>query len=133
VFGFYGAKLFSKITLIPTEYLWPAVFILACIGSYALDQAMLDIWIMVGAGLIGIVLQNFGFSAAPIIMGLILGKLVEGTLKQSLIIFDHSWLGFLERPIVLVFIPITLLSIFLPVIGELRARRARRLTAAEAG
>ncbi len=122
-FGFFGAKLFARITLIPVEYLWPAVFMLACIGSYALDQAILDVWIMVGAGLLGFVLQRYGFSAAPIIMGLILGELVEGSLKQSLIIFDHNWLMFFERPIVVTLFVLTALSISLPAIGAARARR----------
>ncbi len=127
IFGFIGAKLFARITLIPTVFLWPAVFILACVGAYALEQAMLDVWIMIAAGLIGFAAQRFGFSAAPIIMGLILGELVEGTMKQSLIIFDHSWLGFLERPIVVTFLVLTLASISLPFLAELRARRRRAL------
>jgi len=127
VFGFIGAKLFARITLIPTVFLWPAVFILACVGAYALEQAMLDVWIMIAAGLLGFVAQRYGFSAAPIIMGLILGELVEGTMKQSLIIFDHSWLGFLERPIVVTFLVLTLASISLPLLAELRARRRRAL------
>ena len=126
-FGFFGAKLFARITLIPVEYLWPAVFMLACIGSYALDQAVLDVWIMVGAGLLGFVLQRYGFSAAPIIMGLILGELVEGSLKQSLIIFDHNWLMFFERPIVVTLFVLTALSISLPAIGAARARRRARM------
>ncbi|APX90477.1 C4-dicarboxylate ABC transporter permease [Brevirhabdus pacifica] len=124
-FGFVGAKFFARITLIPTTYLWPAVFVLACIGAYALEQALLDVWIMISAAVLGFVMQRFGFSAAPVIMGLILGELVEGTLKQSLIIFDHSWLGFLERPIVVTFLALTLLSMSLPVIAQYRARRRR--------
>ena len=125
IFGFIGAKFFARITLIPIEYLWPAVFMLACIGAYALEQSILDVWIMIVGGILGFVLQRFGFSAAPIIMGLILGSLVEGTLKQSLIIFDHSWFGFLERPIVIVFLLLTITSISLPLIGQLRAWREK--------
>jgi len=129
VFGFIGARYFARITLIPIEFLWPAVFILACVGAYALEQSMLDVWIMIVGGLLGFVLQRFGFSAAPIIMGLILGNLLEGTLKQSLIIFDHSWFGFLERPIVVTFLVLTIASISLPLISEMRARRKRALEA----
>ena len=125
VFGLIGAKLFARITLIPIEFLWPAVFILACIGSYALEQSILDVWIMVAAGILGFVLARYGFSPAPIIMGLILGELVEGSLKQSLIIFDHNWWMFLERPIVLTFLALTLASILVPVATALSARGAR--------
>ncbi len=126
LFGFVGAKVFARITLIPLEYLWPAVFVLACIGAYALEQSMLDVWIMVIAGLGGFIAQRFGFSAAPIIMGLILGELVEGSLKLSLIIFDHQWVKFLDRPIVVVFLVLTILSITLPLIAQARSWRRTR-------
>lgn len=134
VFGFFGligAKLFARVTLIPIRFLWPSVFVLACIGSYALEQSVLDIWIMVGAGLLGFVLKRYGFAAAPIIMGLILGELVENSLKQSLIIFDHDWLRFLERPIVVTFLALTLLSALWPLAAAWRARRAAAAAAAE--
>jgi putative tricarboxylic transport membrane protein len=120
--GLVGAKVFARITLIPTPILWPAVFVLACIGSYALEQAVLDVWIMVAAALLGFVLKRHGFAAAPIIMGLVLGAMVENTLKQSLIIFDHNWLRFLERPIVVTFLLLTLVSIATPLISRWLAR-----------
>ena len=123
LFGFVGAKYFARISLIPLEYLWPAVFVLGCIGSYALEQSILDVWIMVTAGLLGFVVQRFGFSAAPIIMGLIFGELVEGSLKQSLIIFDHNWVHFLERPIVVVFLTLTIISMSLPLWSQVWAMR----------
>jgi len=123
--GVVGAKLFARITLIPVTFLWPTVIILACVGAYALEQSMVDVWIMVIAALLGFVLKRYGFSAAPIIMGLILGALVEGSLKQSLIIFDHSWWGFFERPIVLVFFALTAISIAAPFVGRALARRRR--------
>lgn len=124
VFGLAGAKLFARVTLIPIRFLWPSVFVLACIGAYALEQSVLDVWIMVAMGLLGYVLKRYGFAAAPIIMGLILGELVENSLKQSLIIFDHEWLRFLNRPIVVSFLLLTLFSAFWPLVSALRARRA---------
>ena len=122
-FGFLGAKLFARVTLIPIEFLWPSVFILACIGAYALAQSMLDVWVMVIAGLLGFVLKRYGFSAAPIIMGLILGELVESSLKQSLIILDNEWLQFLDRPIVVTFLLLTAASFIWPLFIALRDRR----------
>jgi putative tricarboxylic transport membrane protein len=128
--GLLAAKLFARITLIPVTILWPAVLTLACIGSYALEQAMLDVWIMVVAALLGFLLKRHGFSAAPIIMGLVLGEMVENTLKQSLIIFDHDWLRFLERPIVVTFLILTLVSVLTPLVARWRAAR-RSETATE--
>ncbi len=121
--GLIGAKLFARVTLIPVKFLWPSVFVLACVGSYALQQSQLDVWIMVLAGILGFILKRYGFSAAPIIMGLILGELVENSLKQSLIIFDHDWLRFFDRPIVVVLLVLTVASVTAPVIGRVRAKR----------
>jgi putative tricarboxylic transport membrane protein len=109
--GLVGAKLFARITLIPTPILWPAVFVLACIGSYALEQAILDVWIMVAAALLGFVLKRHGFAAAPIIMGLVLGGLIETSLAQSMIIFDQDWTGFLTRPVAVVFFALALVGL----------------------
>jgi putative tricarboxylic transport membrane protein len=112
VLGMVGAKLFARVTLIPRTFLWPSVFVLAVVGSYGLNQSLIDVWVMLIFGLLGFVLRRYGFSAAPIIMGLILGELVENTLKQSLLIFEHNWLLFFYRPIVDIFFTLTLLGLF---------------------
>jgi len=117
--GAVGAKVFARITLIPNAFLWPSVFVLAVVGSYSLEQNVVDIYVMLAFGLIGYVGRRYGFSPAPIIMGLVLGEMVENTLKQSLIIFDHNWLRFLERPIVDVFFVLTLLGFFSPLIFKM--------------
>ena len=124
--GMFGAKLFARITLIPRTFLWPAVFVLAAVGSYALDQRMLDVWIMLVFTVLGFVFRRYGFAAAPIIMGLILGELVENSLKQSLLIFELDWLKFFERPIVVVFFGLTLLGLLGPRIGGVIYRRLNR-------
>jgi putative tricarboxylic transport membrane protein len=117
--GIVGAKLFARITLIPNTFLWPAVFVLAMVGSYSLEQNVVDIYIMLVFGLIGYVGRRHGFSPAPVIMGLVLGEMIENTLKQSLIIFDHNWLRFFERPIVDVFLVLSILGLFSPLLFKM--------------
>jgi len=117
--GIVGAKLFARITLIPNTFLWPAVFVLAMVGSYSLEQNVVDIYIMLVFGLIGYVGRRHGFSPAPVIMGLVLGEMIENTLKQSLIIFDHNWLRFFERPIVDVFFVLSILGLFSPLLFKM--------------
>ena len=97
--GLGFAKLFAH-PLIRRSSCWPAVFVLSVIGAYAPNQAMAEVWVAIAFGFIGFFMRRFGFSPAPLVIGLVLGKLVEETLKQSLII-DHSWSGFLGRPIAL--------------------------------
>ena len=83
------------------------------------------------AGLIGFGLKRYGFSPAPIIMGLVLGGLVETSLAQSMIIFDQQWTGFLARPISLIFFALALVSMLnAPVRGFIKNRLQRSGSAA---
>jgi putative tricarboxylic transport membrane protein len=116
VMGLGMAKLFARIALIPATYLWPAVFVLSVVGSYAPNQSMADVWTMLIFGVVGFIFKRFGFSPAPLIMGLVLGKMVEETLKQSLLIFDQNWLMFLSRPVVVTLFAITLAGLFMPLL-----------------
>ena len=81
----------------------------------------MDIWIMLAFGVIGFFMRRFGFSIVPVIIGLILGELVEGTLRQSLVIFDGNWLRFITRPIVVFFLIFSVIALLLPYL-----RRAKK-------
>ena len=107
-----GAKIFSRISLIPRGYLWPSVFVFCLVGSYGLSQSMVDVYIMLISGVLGFFLRRYGFSPAPIIMGIVLGELVENSLAQSIIIFDQNIFMFFTRPICLLFFGLTFLSLF---------------------
>jgi putative tricarboxylic transport membrane protein len=74
----------------------------------------MDVWIMLAFGVIGFFMRRFGFSLVPVIIGLILGELVEGTLRQSLVIFDGNWLMFLTRPIVVTFLIFSIAALLFP-------------------
>jgi len=80
---------------------------------------------MLAAGVVGFLFRRAGFSPAPLIMGLVLGGMVEETLKQSLIIFGDDLSGFLGRPIALVLFAVTASGLLWPVVARLfRSRRA---------
>ena len=126
VLGLLGAKLFARVTYVPQAFLWPTVLALCLVGAYGVQQSMVDVWVMLIAGLIGFVLKRHGFGAAPIIMGLVLGGLVETSLAQSMILFDQRWSGFLTRPIALAFFVLALGSILQAPARALIQRRAQR-------
>ncbi len=130
VMGLSMAKLFARISLIPPGILWPAVFVLSIIGAYGPNQSMGDVFIMMVAGVVGFLFRRTGFSPAPLIMGLVLGGMVEETLKQSLIIFGDDVTGFLGRPIALVLFAVTLAGLLWPAVSRLlRVARARSASA----
>ena len=124
VVGLAGAKLFARISLVPKALLWPSVFVLCVVGAYGVEQSMVDVWIMLAAGLLGFALKRYGFGAAPIIMGLVLGGLVETSLAQSMILFDQDWTGFFSRPLALALFVLAAGSILLrPIRGLVRTER----------
>ena len=118
IFGFFGAKLFARITLIPNRLLWPMILTLSVCGTYSLNQSFTDVFLMLGFGVIGFVMRKFGFSVVPVIIGLILGQLVELTLRQSLVIFDGDWTMFFTRPIVVTFFILSIIALIFPNIKK---------------
>jgi putative tricarboxylic transport membrane protein len=69
-------------------------------------------------GVLGFFMRRFGFSVVPVIIGLILGELVEGTLRQSLVIFDGNWLMFFTRPIVVTFFILSFIALIFPLLKK---------------
>jgi putative tricarboxylic transport membrane protein len=122
IIGLAGAKIFSRITLIPRKILWPSVFVFSLVGSYAFASSLFDVWTMLVAGIIGFLMKRYGFGPAPLVMGLILGKLVEQNLSRAMIIYDNNWLRFFESPIVDGFLVLTALSLFWPLISKIWKR-----------
>lgn len=123
VIGLSGAKLFARVTLIPRAFLWPSVFVFSLVGSYAFASSIFDVWTMLFAGIFGFVIARHGFGAAPLVMGLILGGLVEENLSRSMIIYDNNWLRFFESWIVDLFFALTVLNLTWPLIMKIRKRR----------
>ena len=115
--GLGGAKVFSRITLIPRQLLWPAVFVFSMVGAYSFASSVFAIWVMFISGVVGFLMKRHGFGPAPLVMGLILGKLVEESLSQSMIMFDNNWFRFFESPIVVFFFLITATGLLWPLIG----------------
>ena len=118
IFGFFGAKIFARVTLIPNRLLWPMILTLSVCGTYSLNQSFTDVFLMLGFGVIGFVMRKFGFSVVPVIIGLILGQLVELTLRQSLVIFDGDWTMFFTRPIVVTFFILSIIALIFPNIKK---------------
>ena len=114
--GLYAAKLFARISLIPISLLWPIVFALSVIGAYALNSSLLDIWIVLIFGVIGFFARRFGFAVAPIAVGLILGKMVEVNLQNSLKIFNGEWWQILTQPLAVFFLLLAFLGLCGPAI-----------------
>ena len=124
--GLGGAKIFSQILRVPNYVLSPIILVLCVVGTYALHNNMADVWIMLICGLIGYKMKSYGFAAAPIVLGLVLGGLIEVSLRRSLIVFDNNPFVFFTRPWSLAFIILTVLGLCMPLITSWLGTRGEK-------
>jgi len=114
IFGYIFAGMFAKIARINSKYLIPAVFALAVVGSYAVNNSVFDIAIMVFFGFVGFLLNRFDIPLAPLVITFLLGHNIENSMIQSLILFKGDPLGFFYRPFCLALLLFSVLIIFVP-------------------
>ena len=89
--GYAGLKLFARIPAIPNAILVPLIFILCYVGAFALNNNVDDIYFMIAAGVAAYALLKLEFSMPPIILGLILGGIIEQNLARSLVLSKGSF------------------------------------------
>ncbi|MDA0665009.1 MAG: tripartite tricarboxylate transporter permease, partial [Proteobacteria bacterium] len=101
VIGLLLAHVIVHVLLIPRENIMAVVVALAVIGAYASKLQYGDVWLMLAFGLLAVVMRELKFPLAPLILGIVLGKLFDEFLRNSLIISDGSLMPLIDRPIAL--------------------------------
>lgn len=127
--------LFVNVLRIPYPLLYPAILTFSIIGVYAVNNSVVDVWIMLATGLLGYVLRKLDFETAPIVLGLVLAPMLELSLRQSLAMSDGHYAIFVTRPISAVLLGAALVLVLLglrPLISRGLDWRAR-LALAEKG
>lgn len=125
VLGLYLAPYFAKVTSTPNALLIPGIAILSVIGSYAINNNMFDVWLMIGFGICGYFLEKGGFSTGALVLGLILGPIAELGFGQSLIMAGGSPMIFFERPLCILLWVITLLLMIPAFAGNFKKAKNR--------
>lgn len=117
IVGLLGARYFVKVASAPQNILAPIIVVLCIVGSYAIANNIVDVWVMVAFGLAGYLLRKTGFPPAPIVLGIILGAIAENGLRQSFTLAQGDVLAYyLSRPISVILIILILLSLFSPIL-----------------
>ncbi|MFA6966997.1 tripartite tricarboxylate transporter permease [Bosea sp. (in: a-proteobacteria)] len=88
-----------KLLQVPYRLMFPSILIFCCIGIYSVNNQPVDVAFTAMFGLFGYLLIKLGFEPAPMLLGFVLGKLMEEKLRQALIISRGSFMTFVERPI----------------------------------
>ena len=94
-----GIKAFALFLRLPKAIVMATVVVLSVLGSYALRSSTVDIYVMLASGVLGYVMEGAGIPLTPMVLGLILGPMVEDNLRVGLIKTGGSLVPFLTRPI----------------------------------
>lgn len=96
--GIIGIKLSRYVLSVPPSLLFPMILLTCVIGTFAVHNAVFDIWVMLALGIIAYLMEENEIPIAPMILGLLLGKLVEDNFMASAIKANGQFLEFFSRP-----------------------------------
>ena len=108
----------------PYVILFPLILLFCLIGVYSLSANTVEILVMLGFGIFGFFMRRVGFEGAPFILALVLGPIMETSLRQSLLISRGNFSIFLTRPICAVLIGLAAAFLLWPVIRPKKKRES---------
>lgn len=117
--------LWARLTQVPYRWLFPAIMVFAALGNYSLNNSAMDVYLCAAAGILGYVLIKLECHPAPLILGFVLGPMLEENLRRALLMSDGSFSVFVTRPISLTFLTVTGLLFIAMVRPSIRRRRAQ--------
>lgn len=91
--------IFARVATIPPRYLMPVVLVLCAVGAFADNNNFFDVWVMVAAGLLGYGMRALDYDPAPLVLGLVLGPVMERSLLQALTIARGDVSGLWSSPL----------------------------------
>ena len=118
--------LLAAIMRVPYAIITPLIVLISIIGSYSLNNSMLDVFITIVFGLIGFWLRKLKYPLAPLVVALVLGDSTERTFRQSLIASGGSPLTFVTSPIAASLLAIGCVLLFYPLCTRWLAQRQLR-------
>jgi putative tricarboxylic transport membrane protein len=104
-----------KVLAVPREWLMPVIFVLCTIGAFAIAGRIFDIWVMLFFGVLGFILREMNYPMAPLVLGLVLGDILDKSLRRGLVLSEGSLEPFIFRPISAVLATATLVTILFSI------------------
>ena len=127
VFNLPLVGVFANIIKTPLYLLMPIVLLLCLVGVYSINNSVLDVWLMIGFGLLGYVARRLKYDVAPLVLALVLGPMMERSFREAMMISKGDLGVFLTRPISGALLLVGVLVMALPpALAALRARRSAR-------
>ena len=111
VLGLSMVKYVVKVLQVPRTKLMPLIFTLCVVGSFAIQSRIFDVRVMVFFGILGFIMLEMEYPVAPMILGLILGNMLDTNFRRALVISEGDILQFISRPICIVLISFIILTL----------------------
>jgi TctA family transporter len=115
--------LWIKLLTVPYRWLFPAIVLFCAIGVYSTNNNSFDIWIVALFGLIGYIFIKLGCEPAPLLLGLILGPMMEEYLRRALLISRGDWSVFVTRPISASLLAVAVVLLVLVLMPSIKKKR----------
>lgn len=116
---------FAMLLKVRLCYLAPFILAMCVIGSFVINNRMLDVWVLIGFGLLGFLMTRTGFPLGPMVLGLILGPIAELHIREGLTSSQGSFAPLVERPVSLAFLVLAVLVFVWPRYSAYRRRKAQ--------
>lgn len=121
--------LWIRLLVIPYHLMYPAILMFVCIGVYSVNNAPFDVFMVMVFGVLGYAMRLLQFNPAPLLLGFVLGPLMEENLRRTLLISRGDFMIFLERPISATVIAITVGLLIWAAVGSYYARPLKAVAA----
>jgi putative tricarboxylic transport membrane protein len=115
-------KIFAKIIETPTKYLLPLIIAISVFGVYAVQVTTFDVFLLIAFGVLGYLLAEHDFPLAPLVLGLVLGPMIENNMRRALTAWNGDFMVFFEKPISLVLLIIAFLWIAVPFVMKRKGK-----------
>jgi len=110
--------LFASILRIPFSIIAPVIIVICAIGAYTVHNAMLDIWFMLGFGVLGYLFKKLDFPLAPLVLALVLGDKAEDSFRQAMLVSQGDVMVMFSNPLVGTITTLALVLLFWPLISK---------------
>jgi putative tricarboxylic transport membrane protein len=115
--------LWVRLLQVPYAYLFPTILVFCCIGTYALNSSTSDVLIMTAFGIIGYIFRKLDCEPAPLLLGLVLGPMLEENFRRAMQVAEGDWSVFVTRPLSAAFLAVSLVLLIAVVVPGIRRGR----------
>jgi putative tricarboxylic transport membrane protein len=110
--GLLCVRLFCRVVELSKRIIIPTIITLSIVGAYSMNNSIFDVWVCIGFGVIGYLMQKVDMPSSPIILAVILGPMAESNLRRAVLMYQGSYSFLWTRPIGVVFLVLAALSLY---------------------